>query len=85
MEKCTSGKRAYATAEIAEEALIEAHIQYEYGRGNGPVTSYRCEECGQYHLTSQGPMNERLATLMKSGKLKRLKESAHWNRRLGKH
>lgn len=85
MQKCTSGKRSYASAEVAEEALIEAHIQYEYGRSNGPVSFYLCEDCGQYHLTSQGPMNDRLAELMRSGKLNRLKASNQWNRKFKKN
>lgn len=84
MEKCSSGKRGYASAEIAEEALLEANIQYEFGRGKGPVTFYRCENCGQYHLTSQGTMNERLAAVINSGKLNRLKEATRWTRKFGK-
>lgn len=80
MQKCTSGKRAYAYAEIAEEALIEAHIQYEFGQAKKPVTFYLCEDCGYYHLTSQGIMNNRLATQLKEGKLDRLKEANRWSR-----
>lgn len=84
MHKCPSGKRSYASAEIAEEALIEANIQFEFGRSSGPVTFYRCDDCGQYHLTSQGAMNERLAKLISEGKLNLLKESNRWNKKLNK-
>ncbi|QOI97442.1 MAG: hypothetical protein HRU69_08045 [Flammeovirgaceae bacterium] len=85
MQKCTSGKRSYATAALAEEALLEAHIHFAYERANGPVTFYPCEECGQYHLTSKGPLNERLASLIKNGELERLKQGQAWARKLKKY
>lgn len=85
MRKCASGKRSYATAALAEEALLEAHIHFAFERASGPVTFYQCEDCGQYHLTSKGPMNERLAMLIKSGKLSRLKEAEAWARKLKKY
>jgi hypothetical protein len=84
MHKCTSGKRLYASAALAEEALIEAHIHFAFERGKGPVAYYLCGECGQFHLTSQGPMNERLVLLIKSGELRRLKEACAWERKLRK-
>lgn len=84
MQKCASGKRSYATAALAEEALLEAHIHFTFERANGPVTFYLCEDCGQYHLTSKGPVNERLAQLIKNGELARLKEAQAWARRLNK-
>jgi hypothetical protein len=64
--------------EIAEEALIEARSNFEYGKGNGPVTVYRCEDCGYYHLTSSGAMNQRLAESIKSGKIQLQKEANKW-------
>ncbi|MFN3839307.1 MAG: hypothetical protein ACK4RF_01250 [Cyclobacteriaceae bacterium] len=84
MHKCSSGKRSYTSAALAEEALIEAHIHFAFERGNGPVSYYLCEECGQFHLTSQGPMNERLGLLIKNGELRRLKEAYTWERKLRK-
>ncbi|MDL5048823.1 hypothetical protein QQ054_22685 [Oscillatoria amoena NRMC-F 0135] len=84
MKNCTSGKRSYASREIAEEALIEAHVQFTFGNAGGPVALYQCEDCGQFHLTSQGPVNERLAKLIKEGGLKRMREANQWTRRLNK-
>ena len=78
MLKCPSNKKVYSSKEIAEEALIEAHTQFEYTRGSGPIAVYECEDCKYYHLTSQGPMNQKLEQLMKDGKIQRQKEANQW-------
>jgi hypothetical protein len=78
MKTCITGKRPYPTQAIAEDALIEAHMQYDYGKSTGPVGVYLCEECGKFHLTSQGVMNERLAQLIKEGKIKLAREAGKW-------
>ena len=79
--KCSSGKRQYPSEIVAEEALIEAHIQFDYRSGNGPVAVYKCEDCGLYHLTSKGTMNPRLAQLMTEGKIKKQKQAQNWERK----
>lgn len=84
MVKCISNKRAYPTKEVAEDALIEAHTQFDYGKASGPVAVYQCEDCGYYHLTSKGPMNEKLEAVMKGGKLKHQKEASLWMHKLKK-
>jgi hypothetical protein len=78
MKSCPSHKKMYPSQEVAEEALIEAHTRFEYGKSSGPVAIYQCDDCGQFHFTSQGKMNEKLSVLMRDGKLKRLKEIANW-------
>ncbi len=78
MKKCISGKRIYHLHQLAEDALIEAHIHFEYKSDGGPIAVYQCDECGDYHLTSRGPMNERLAGLLKDGTIKREKEAGRW-------
>lgn len=70
--------------EIAEEALIGAHVNYNYPEGRGPVGVYQCETCGFYHLTSRGRVNETLAKYMKEGKIRRWSESEEWLRKLRK-
>lgn len=80
--KCTSGKRAYTTEAMAEDALIEAWSRYRYNQGQGPVAVYNCEDCGQWHFTSQGVMNQRLAELLKAGKIDRSREAEHWQHKL---
>jgi hypothetical protein len=78
MNTCPTGKRGHATFEMAEEALIGAHIAYNFGKHAGPMGVYICDECQQFHLTSQGEMNSRLKTLIESGELKKLKEASWW-------
>ena len=80
MTACPSHKKIFSSLEQAEDALIETRIKF----GNGPVAVYRCEDCGQYHLTSQGTMNERLASFIEEGKLKRHREANYWLDKLKK-
>ena len=82
MIKCSSAKRVYVTENLAEDALLEAHANFSYGKGQGPVAVYRCDDCGYFHLTSKGEMNPRLAKEMKEGKLGLEKEARHWLRKI---
>jgi hypothetical protein len=75
---CISGKKIYASQEIAEDVLIETHTRFEYGSNSGPIAVYRCEDCGQYHLTSRGPMNEKLSKALADGKIQRQKQADQW-------
>jgi len=78
MKKRITGKRLYISKQLAEDALIEAHIHFDYRAGGGPVAVYHCDECGDYHLTSRGPMNERLAEQLADGTIQRQKEASQW-------
>lgn len=80
MLKCSTHKKVYPSAEIAEDVLIETWIKFE----KGPVAVYKCDDCGYYHLTSQGIMNERLSKHLADGKIKRQKEADDWLRKLKK-
>jgi hypothetical protein len=82
MIKCVSGKKAYLTREHAEEALVGAHTRFDYAQGRGPVNVYTCEDCGYFHLTSKGPVNEVLAKRQKEGKIDREKEADAWLNKL---
>jgi hypothetical protein len=75
------GKRSYQTEEIALEALIGAHTHFDFNTGAGPITFYKCDDCGNYHLTSTGTMNEKLAQHLKEGKIDQQKEADHWERK----
>ena len=81
MVKCPSGKRVYDRPEWAEEALIDAHTVYEFSPGQGPQAYYLCEDCGYYHLTSRGPINERLAEALSNGTIKKMREANNWKDR----
>lgn len=78
MKPCVTGKKMYPTMEIAEDALIEARTQFEYKANQGPIGVYVCDDCGYYHLTSQGKMNDRLAAQLKDGKINLQKEANQW-------
>jgi len=78
---CSSGKKQYPTPGLAEDALIEARIRHGSER-SGPVGVYQCEDCGQWHLTSKGNLNPRLAAYIQSGQLKLQQEADRWKRKL---
>jgi hypothetical protein len=82
MNHCPSGKRLFTTLTQAEDALLETHIVYEYKSGQGPVAVYKCEDCGYYHFTSRGPMNERLQQALQSGQLQVWQRAQKWNQKL---
>lgn len=82
MERCSSGKRIYPSQEVAEEVLIESWTRYNYADGHGPVAVYQCEDCGRFHLTSRGPMNEKLSRAISDGKVSRQKEANKWAEKL---
>jgi hypothetical protein len=84
METCVTGKKIYPTLEIAEEALIGAHIRFQYASGGGPIAVYQCADCGRYHLTSRAPMNEKLAQQLATGKIKLQKEADAWESKFRK-
>ncbi len=78
MIKCVSHKKVYLNLDIAEEALIGARTRFDYGNQSGPVGVYQCEDCGYYHLTSQGAMSNNLAGYLSSNKFKLEKEAQQW-------
>lgn len=68
----------FFTQQQAEDALIELWTKHEYVEGHAPITVYRCEDCGQYHFTSKGTMNEKLSKAIHSGKIKLEREANKW-------
>jgi hypothetical protein len=80
--RCISHKKSYSSLELAEEALIEARTKYDYAPNRGPLAVYKCEDCGQYHLTSKGKMNEKLSKHLAEGKIELQKEADRWIRKL---
>lgn len=82
--KCPTHKRVYNSQDSAVSALIDAHTRFDYARDQGPVAVYKCEECGYYHLTSQGKMNETLEKHLVDGKIKLQKEADRWLNKLNR-
>ena len=54
MDKCVSGKRIYASEDVALEALIQHHIINNYRANEGPINVYECQDCTNWHFTSKG-------------------------------
>jgi hypothetical protein len=84
MAGCVTGKKMYASQEIAEDVLIDAWSRYTYAAGNGPVSVYKCDDCGEYHITSSGEMNPKLAQYLKEGKIQLQREANHWMHKIKK-
>ena len=82
VKTCPSHKKVYQSREQAEDALIESRTKFDYTSDSGPITVYQCEDCGFYHLTSKGKMNERLAKHLAEGKIDLQKEANRWLDRL---
>lgn len=78
MSKCSTNKRVYASESIATDALIEARIRFEH---NTSKAVYLCDDCGGWHLTSQGEMHPRLKAALDSGSIKKEKEAFHWQKK----
>ena len=47
--KCRSGKNSYLTEPEVQEALIRSQITFRSAASN----YYLCDDCGEFHLTSQ--------------------------------
>lgn len=75
MKRCPSGKVVYNSISLAEDALVDAWIRNHYQKGQGPVNVYRCDDCGNFHLTSKGMMNERLQIAIEKGEIQRLRRA----------
>jgi len=78
MSGCVTGKKMYATKDVAEEVLFDAWTRYDYSRGGGPVAVYLCRDCNYYHLTSTGEMNPKLAQYLREGKIQLRQEANKW-------
>jgi hypothetical protein len=85
MKTCPSQKKMYPSKEIAEVALMESHTRFDYGKGRGPIAVYLCEDCGHFHFTSQGTMNEKLAKYLSSDQIKLQKAANQWIEKFKKH
>lgn len=77
---CPSKKKAHTNIDAAEIALIEARIRFE---GSTVVNVYECEDCGSWHLTSQGDVNPRLQEMIDSGALDEEIKKYEWREKYG--
>ena len=79
---CVTGKVMYESAHDAEEALLGAWIRNNYREGSGPRAIYQCHDCGRFHFTSQGEMNDFLREKIESGYVATQKRAREWEDRL---
>ena len=68
----------YLSKEIAEDVLIELWAKHDYPENRAPLDVYQCSDCHAYHLTSRGPMNERLSKYLSGHRSKLDKEASKW-------
>lgn len=64
--KCSTRKKIYYSEQEAEEGLLQTKVIFP---ANNAVAVYQCDDCGQWHVTSRGPMSESLRRAINSGKL----------------
>lgn len=76
--KCQTGKVSYDNEQIALEALVQNRIRNNHSEGSGPTNIYRCEDCGTFHFTSRGPMNEALNTEENLARMKLGNQAGFW-------
>ena len=74
---CSTGKKGYYKEDEVQEALIRSHIRFNSTASN----YYVCDDCGEYHLTSQGGKHPLLDD---PGILKRIKNEQREQDWLGK-
>lgn len=76
---CPTGKIQHATKYLAEHALIDIHIERNFPVDQGPQNVYKCDFCGQWHLTSKSPTrNKQLQKMIDSGELRLKQQARYW-------
>ena len=76
--KCISGKTSYHTKEMAEEALIQHRSRHFHRLTSGPINVYQCDDCGEFHFTSKGPIHPLLQSEDIQKEIKLAQEASHW-------
>ncbi len=75
--RCPTGKNGYYLETEAQEALIRSHIRFLQAAKN----YYKCNDCNEYHLTSQGELNAILNSPEVKARIKREKLAQEWSGR----
>ena len=84
MNRCATGKIVFQSESLGEDALIDVWIRNNYQAGQGPVAIYRCDDCGNFHFTSKGAMNERLKKELDNGSILKYRRGFDFERKLGR-
>lgn len=80
--KCRSGKTAFDSKELGEEALIQNHIRNNHREGSGPQNIYECDDCGDWHFTSRHPISELLLDESVLKRIARERLSLQWEQKI---
>lgn len=81
---CTTGKRIFYSKELAEEALIANHQRFHHREGQGPINVYECHECGNWHFTSKGDINDLLKDPAIKSEINQQRQAMDWEKRFKK-
>ncbi len=79
MNVCPSRKIIYYNEQEAKEALIKLHVKYQ---NSSTRTFYKCSQCGYFHLTSSGEIDDTLKQAQQTGRIDQLSEADYWIRKL---
>ena len=71
---CSTGKNGYYTEEEVQEALIRSHIKFIKAANS----YYKCADCGEYHLTSQGAVHPIISDSKVQERIKRERRAQEW-------
>ncbi len=75
--RCITGKNGYYLETEAQEALIRSHIRFLQAAKN----YYKCHDCEEYHLTSQGNLNPLLEQPTVKARIKQEQQEQEWGGR----
>lgn len=77
---CSHNKIGYYSEAEVQEALIRSHIRFVKAASN----YYRCLDCDEYHLTSQGVRHPLLNDPKVQERIKKEQLHQDWSSRFGK-
>lgn len=77
---CITGKNGYYSEEEVKEALIRSQIRFL----RSAVNYYLCNDCSEYHLTSQGQTHSILTDASIQSRIKRERQAQEWTGKLGR-
>ena len=78
--KCVTGKNGYYSEQEVQEALIRSHIRFV----KAAQSYYLCNDCGEYHLTSQGILNPLLNDPQIQARIKKERQEQDWLERFSR-
>ncbi|MEP1095239.1 MAG: hypothetical protein ABJG78_09025 [Cyclobacteriaceae bacterium] len=76
---CVTGKNQYDSEDLAKEALIENRIRNNHRDGSGPINIYQCQDCKDWHFTSNGSEADFLRDPAIIERIKRQRQLFDWS------